>query len=949
MSYSITNSNGTLLVTIPDGVLDNTTTDLTLMGNNAPNFGQGVNQNFVNLLQHWANDTAPPLPTVGQLWYDTSSTVLKIYEGTVWTIASQNINLSASNVPFELASYSGNPGLVATICNDVIVAITSAISIANANLPPYITINNKPYLFQSLFSKGLFPGITLADASSNIIGYTTKANSLITPANIILTGAATGYVGIDGTSNVNLKVGFSNVYVGNTTVAGNWSKVTVSDAGQVVGVDSVAYDDIVNALGYVPFNSANVTPNWVGNTVISRDINGSFVANIMIGTATGTESFTSNSAIYFTGSTTGETALVNYSGNVILNSNLAINSNVEPGIYNTLAVGGNGIVQSAFLIDNMPIGSIVLFNQPTIPVGWAACNGQEVTLPSGYVVQMPSMSNAIVGFVNAAPYYGSIYADVCGVPVTAAPPHLDSSGFPIPGGMSSGGTNNIYVANSDTSIEVVWSAQIGAIYIMHIFEDTNIPAGEPGIGILSTNLSGNVQQIELIGGANIIYPPLVYNSNIISQTPVSEHIVYNFVEAQEFGNNTFYDAAALLLSAGDVNAVMMSAVDIYGDLSDLVVQQVLYNLQNRHMQGLPPRLGKYMLSQADIINYMGVLELPIDTTFFTVALQDEIMLLKVADITNKYVAANLYPDPSKLFGAVYIGYPQYLAVMQAAGTSTVGSALVSAGFDVTGDPYTDNLLCFEFIQAIQTMITTATNVIIQNQTSISVIEQLNYITEQPYNVPISLIQQPTNIVGNIYTGSNITVTTIDGIDNYYGGNINVNVTPGFGGGAFPYTSLSSSSAYYTILAQSRYLNATITITGNSTLKLSWNTGIGIDVGANTNTVIGDLATSKGTVNVVVGPVDAPQPTQEALQNSLIATTEQASIASQSFVERIVLPGSNQTTTQTTTQTITTTTATARTSATTVSNTVTTGTTTSPTTSTNSNPLQLHTIPLIVSS
>ena len=932
MSYNITNSNGTLLVTIPDGKLDNTTTDLTLMGNNAPNFGQAVNQNFINLLQHWANDTAPPIPTVGQIWYDTSTTVLKTYNGSIWTNASQNINLSASNVPFNLTTYSGNPSLIATICNDTIVAITSSVSISNANLPPQITFNNKSYLFQSLFSNGLFSGVTLADSSSSITGPATRTNKLTTPANIILTGAATGNVGITGEYDVNLKVGFANVYVGNTTVAGNWSNVTVSNAGQVIGTSSVSNNDIVNALGYVPYSSANVSPNWINNTVISRDINGSFVANIMVGTTTGTQSFTSNTQIILDKAVTGQTDLSDYSGNVILKSNLAINQNITAGVYNTLEVSSNGIVQSAYLIDNMPIGSIVLFNQPTIPVGWAACNGQTEILPNGYSVQMPSMSNAIVGFVNAEPYYGSIYADVCGVPITEVPPTLGPSGFPTTSSTGSSGTNNIYVANSNASIEVVWSAQIGAIYIMHIYEDTNIPSGISNIGVLSANLStGNVQQIQLIGGANIAYPPLVYNSNIqtnpFDQTFRSQQIVYNFAEAQDFGGNAFYDAAALLLSAGDVNAVMMCATDIFGDLSNLVVQQVLYNLQNRHIQGLPPRLGKYMLSQADIINYMGVLELPIDTTFFTVALQDELMLLKVSDITNRYVAANLYPDASKLFGAVYIGYSQYIAILQALDTSTVGSALVSAGFDVTGDSYTDNLLCFQFITAIETMIATATNVIIQNKTAISVVNQLNYITDQPYNVPISLIQQPNNITGNVYSSSNVSIIVVDGVDNYYGGN--VNVAPGFGGGSFPYTSVISSTTYYRELVQSRYLNPVIKTNSNGTLNLSRHTGIGIDVGSKTNTMIGNLASSKGAVNVVVGPVDSLQPTQVALQNSLIANNQNSGTLSQSQISTTVLPGPNQITTQRITQTITQSTSIGTTSTTTTSNVTLTGITISP--------------------
>jgi hypothetical protein len=747
-----------------------------------------------------------------------------------------------------------------------------------------------------------------------LAGIATLTNNLTTAANIALTGAVTGNVGFDGTKDVNIEVEFSNVYINNSTVYGDWSNVTVNDMGQVINVGNIEYNDIINALGYIPFNSANITSNLITDTVVMRDAYGNFNANIMVGTAVYTNSLVSNIQLSLIGQAIGESNVSNYNNNVIIQSNLIISSNVTPGIYNTLVVDDTGITQIAKFIDNMPIGSIVLYSQNYIPPGWAACNGELIQLPNGYSVQMPSMSNAIVGFVNADAYFGSITADVCGVPLS-----------PIQSNAISSGINNVYVNNSNANIEVVWTSQIGAIYIMHIYEDVLITSGVSNSGVMSANLSAQyIPELILNGGANIIYPPLNYSGNIQPPfTAQSEQIVYNFVESNNFNNNQFYDAVALLLSAGDTNAVMMCAIDIFGDLSQLVVQQVLYNLQNRHTQGLPPRLGKYMLSQQDIINYMSLLELPIDTTFFTIALQDEIMLLKISDITNKYVAASLYPDDSKLFGAVYIGYPQYIAILQAPDTSTVGSALVTAGFSITGDSYTDNLSCSDFISAIQTMISTAENTIIQNKTSISIITQLNSITNQNYTVPTSLIQQPDNIIGNVYTESNLTMITIDGISNYYGGNITISPTLGFGGGAFPYSSVISSTQYYTDIAQSRYLNAIVTKTNKGTLLPSMLTGIGIDIGDIANTNIGNLSTTSGVVNIVVGPVDSPQPTQEILQNSLISNRQlSGSTALQNSISTTVYPGTNQTKIETITQLITQTTPISTTQNVTISNVIT---------------------------
>jgi hypothetical protein len=251
------------------------------------------------------------------------------------------------------------------------------------------------------------------------------------------------------------------------------------------------------------------------------------------------------------------------------------------------------------------------------------------------------------------------------------------------------------------------------------------------------------------------------------------------------------------------------------------------------------------------------------------------MLLKVSDISNRMISANVFPDNAKLFGAVYIGYDQYITIIQANSFSTVGAALISGGYAITGDAYTDNLYCFQFIDSIENLISVAENTIIQNQTAIEVVSELNAIlTNQSYTVPPSLIQQPVSIVGNVYTvQGNVTIITIDGVQNYYGGNINV--APGFGGGAFPYTSSTSSTAYYTTIAKTRYLDATLSYDSHSNLGLSRATGIGINVGSTTNTQIGDLATTIGAVNIVVGPVDAPQPSQETLQNSFITNMQVA--------------------------------------------------------------------------
>ena len=85
MAYTITNSDGTTLVSIAPGTSDSTTTSLTLVGKNFPGYGQFLSENFVQLLENFASSSAPAHPQEGQLWWDKSSAsnkILKVYMGS---------------------------------------------------------------------------------------------------------------------------------------------------------------------------------------------------------------------------------------------------------------------------------------------------------------------------------------------------------------------------------------------------------------------------------------------------------------------------------------------------------------------------------------------------------------------------------------------------------------------------------------------------------------------------------------------------------------------------------------------------------------------------------------------------------------------------------------------------------------------------------------------------
>jgi hypothetical protein len=83
MAYTINTTDGGIFATVADGTI-NTTSSLTLVGKNYAGYGEFLNENVLKLLESGANTTQPSAPLTGQLWFDKSAAVLKVYNGTLF-------------------------------------------------------------------------------------------------------------------------------------------------------------------------------------------------------------------------------------------------------------------------------------------------------------------------------------------------------------------------------------------------------------------------------------------------------------------------------------------------------------------------------------------------------------------------------------------------------------------------------------------------------------------------------------------------------------------------------------------------------------------------------------------------------------------------------------------------------------------------------------------------
>lgn len=202
MPYNITLTNGTELITggLLDNTLDTANSSLSLVGKNYKSYGLFVNQNFVRLLENFANTSAPTAPLPGQLWfnsttkllnvnvastkgtanaiwktvagmtisattptnaytgeqwYDTSNGQLNIYTGTGWRLIGPLSKLSTGNTGAVPDTVENSPGtatyvVIKFFIDNVLVGVWSKEDTFLSNLPGFSNIKKGLNLHSSL-------------------------------------------------------------------------------------------------------------------------------------------------------------------------------------------------------------------------------------------------------------------------------------------------------------------------------------------------------------------------------------------------------------------------------------------------------------------------------------------------------------------------------------------------------------------------------------------------------------------------------------------------------------------------------------------------------------------------------------------------------------------------------------------------------------------------------
>ena len=98
MTYTVKRTNGLNPIVIADNTIDNSTS-ITLVGRNWSNYGSLLDQNFLQMLENFADAVPPANPIAGQLYYNTSLRKLQIFDSVINSFKSIVSVYSNSTAP----------------------------------------------------------------------------------------------------------------------------------------------------------------------------------------------------------------------------------------------------------------------------------------------------------------------------------------------------------------------------------------------------------------------------------------------------------------------------------------------------------------------------------------------------------------------------------------------------------------------------------------------------------------------------------------------------------------------------------------------------------------------------------------------------------------------------------------------------------------------------------
>lgn len=315
MSYTITTTAGQTLATVADGTVNSTNTSLTLIGKNYAGYGIFLNENYIKLLENFFNSTAPNAPLPGQLWYDSSNRLLKVYSGILWKPIS--------------SSASGSSEPASPVTGDLWW------DTANAQLKVYsgstwVTVG--PSYTTTSGTSGAVVETVLDDASASHI----VVKFYISNTVVAILSRDTTFIPQTGIS------GFTTIIPGfnlSTTISGAQFTGTVSNADTLDGINSSQFlrSDLATSTAY----TLGVGALTVGSDLTIQGASG----DVQYRNATSNKNLdffvNKGGTTYKAVSVAGATGAVTVGNAISIGATTTVGGQVLPTVNNTIEIGSN--------------------------------------------------------------------------------------------------------------------------------------------------------------------------------------------------------------------------------------------------------------------------------------------------------------------------------------------------------------------------------------------------------------------------------------------------------------------------------------------------------------------------------------------------------------------------------------------------------------------------------
>ena len=416
MSYIINNSRGQIVAVVADGTVNTTATDLALVGRGLTDYGTYENENYVYLLENFANSTAPLQPILGQLWYDSSSDTIATYtSANIWAalatenyVQAQKINTNLTGVPTAPTASAGTSNTqIATTAfvtsspqfTGVPTAPTASAGTSNTQIATTAFVTSSPQ----------FTGVPTAPTASAGTSNTQIATTAFVTSSPQFTGVPIAPTAANATSNTQIATTeFVQNQKYNTVLTGTPTATTASvgDSSTQIATTAFVQGEKANlVLTGVPVaptaslgtnNTQIATTQFVTqltNAMPSMSQQNSDSVSITGGTITGV------SPIALTSGGTGANTAVNARTNLGLGtmavqnvdgisitggtiSNVTISASTITDLSQTIpvAAGGTGANNSANARTNLGIGSIGIQNYSNVSITGGVISGLSPAL-----------------------------------------------------------------------------------------------------------------------------------------------------------------------------------------------------------------------------------------------------------------------------------------------------------------------------------------------------------------------------------------------------------------------------------------------------------------------------------------------------------------------------------------------------------------------------------------